>query len=149
VRTNGAVPRFFAQALKKSRAIARGTFVFRGPSRRAVIGLSGGRRIDLRFNLHGKGNAMSPGRFTILSMLLLAGCTKTTGLGDPLGTAKTGTVVYATTQCVAAHPDGVQCNKKTCAKDSKSDCAEFASACLNSGHYYAGSNDGGTCSRIL
>ncbi|MES2136645.1 MAG: hypothetical protein V4502_06245 [Pseudomonadota bacterium] len=93
---------------------------------------------------------MSPGRLTIMSALLLAACAKGAGShGDPLGSVKTGTVVYATTECVAAHPDGVQCNKKTCKKDDKSDCAEFASGCLSSGHYYAGSNDGGTCSRIL
>ena len=92
--------------------------------------------------------------FSILSAaaLLLAACTNTkaTTNADPLGSVKTGTtVVYATTECVAAHPDGVQCNKKTCKKDSASDCADFSSACLKSGHYYAGTNDAGTCSRIL
>jgi hypothetical protein len=103
---------------------------------------------DRSFQPCGKGNAMNPRRTFILSVLLLAACTKSPHT-DPLGSTKTSTVVYATTECVAAHPDGVQCNKKTCKKDDKSDCADFASACLNSGHYYAGTSDAGTCSRIL
>jgi len=85
---------------------------------------------------------------SLSAVLFLAACTKSPH-NDPLGSTKTSGVIYATTECVAAHPDGVQCNKKTCKKDAQSDCSDFASACLNSGHYYSGSNDGGACSRIL
>lgn len=58
-------------------------------------------------------------------------------------------VVYATTECVAAHPDGQRCNKKTCKKDATSDCADFAARCVEYGHHYAGTSDGGSCSRVL
>jgi hypothetical protein len=33
---------------------------------------------------------------------------------------------------------------KTCKKDDKSNCQQFAGACLNTGHHYAGTADGGT-----
>ena len=78
----------------------------------------------------------------------LAACGRTADGGDVLGQSK-DTVVYATTECVAAHPDGVQCNKKTCKKDAASNCADFASKCLANDHHYSGTNDGGTCSRVL
>jgi len=59
------------------------------------------------------------------------------------------TVVYATTNCTAPNSDGVRCNEKTCKADSKSDCTDFAKGCVEYGNYYKGSNDAGTCTRVV
>jgi len=84
-------------------------------------------------------------------VLLLGGCE--TGPEaenvDVLSQDTGGQVVFATTECVSAHPDGQQCNKKTCKEDQASDCKQFAGACIESGHHYSGTAEGGTCSRVL
>jgi hypothetical protein len=85
--------------------------------------------------------------FGLAAALAACGRSADTG-GDVLGQSK-GTVIYATTECVSPHPDGVQCNKKTCKTDAESDCSDFASKCLSNDHHYSGTNDGGTCSRVL
>jgi len=87
--------------------------------------------------------------WTISFILVLAACTKAPSSGDVLAGSKGDGVLYATTECVSPHPDGQQCNKKTCKKDDESDCTDFAKKCVENGHWYAGSNDAGSCSRIL
>jgi hypothetical protein len=84
-------------------------------------------------------------------VFLMSGCeTSPEALGvDILSQATGEQVVFATTECVSTHPDGVQCNKKTCKADETSDCKQFANACLDSGHHYAGTSEGGACSRVL
>lgn len=59
-----------------------------------------------------------------------------------------GQVIYATTKCETPNADGVRCDKKHCNKDAESDCFDFAKACLDSGHSYTGTKDGGTCERV-
>lgn len=62
--------------------------------------------------------------------------------------SSTGTkVVYATTQCTVPNADGVRCDRKTCKKDARSDCAVFSDRCTQSGHTYEGNDDSGTCIR--
>jgi hypothetical protein len=51
-------------------------------------------------------------------------------------------------ECTAKDSDG-KCLKATCKKDADSDCTLFAAGCLRVDGYYAGSSDGGSCSRIL
>jgi hypothetical protein len=80
-------------------------------------------------------------------LLVVTACEKL-GTSDVLGPRAEGQIIYATTECVAPHPDGQQCNKKTCKNDAESNCADFAAACLNSDHHYEGTKDAGTCSRI-
>jgi len=51
--------------------------------------------------------------------------------------------------CVVVSPDGIRCDKRTCKTDSDSgDCGDFAKKCIDNGHYYSGTKDAGTCSRI-
>jgi hypothetical protein len=91
------------------------------------------------------------------AMLLLAACNPqaqkaadvmSTGGAKDGGKAGT-TVVYAETNCTHGNPDGVRCDEKTCKADSKSDCTDFAKGCVEYGNYYKGSNDAGTCTRVL
>jgi hypothetical protein len=88
-----------------------------------------------------------------VAVLLLAACTNSHKAGDVMagGGAKGGgtTVVYAETNCTHGNPDGVRCDEKTCKADSKSDCTDFAKGCVEYGNYYKGSNDAGTCTRVL
>jgi hypothetical protein len=94
--------------------------------------------------------------------LLLAACAPHQKAADVLSTgggagAKGGdggkgggtTVVYATTECTHGNADGVRCNEKTCKADNKSDCTDFARGCVEYGNYYKGSNDAGTCTRVV
>lgn len=86
---------------------------------------------------------------TVTSLAVATACTPAPGKGGPdVLAGETGTVVYATTKCVAGNPDGVRCDKKTCKTDKKGDCAKFAAGCLAYGNYYQGTNDAGTCSRV-
>ena len=57
------------------------------------------------------------------------------------------TPVARVTQCTQGNADGVRCDRKTCAKDSRSDCAIFRDRCKASGHDYEGNDDSGTCIR--
>jgi hypothetical protein len=59
------------------------------------------------------------------------------------------TPVFKTTKCTVPNSDGVSCNVKTCKADDASNCGSFATACMDSGHHYSGTNDGGTCTRVL
>jgi hypothetical protein len=51
--------------------------------------------------------------------------------------------VLKTTECLVPMANG-QCAKKTCKQDKVSDCATFARNCVDSGHHYAGTVEGGT-----
>jgi hypothetical protein len=92
------------------------------------------------------------------AVLLLAACAPqhqkaadvlSTGGAKDGGKGSGTTVVYATTNCTAPNSDGVRCNEKTCKADSKSDCTDFAKGCVEYGNYYKGSNDAGTCTRVV
>jgi len=45
--------------------------------------------------------------------------------------------------------DGVRCNVKTCKADAESHYGDLAMASILSGHHCAGTNDSGTCPRVL
>jgi hypothetical protein len=53
-----------------------------------------------------------------------------------------------TMDCVAKDSNG-NCVKSQCKKDATSGCADYASGCLKHDGYYAGTDEGGTCSKIL
>jgi hypothetical protein len=92
--------------------------------------------------------------FVLAVIIVTAGCSPSSEPkgGDVLGT-QNSTVVYATTECTVKNPNGTEgvdyCNVKTCKKDAASDCKVFAGACLDTGHHYSGTSDGGTCTRVL
>jgi hypothetical protein len=92
------------------------------------------------------------------AVLLLAACNPqaqkaadvmSSGGAKDGGKAGGSTVVYAETNCTHGNADGVRCDEKTCKADSKSDCTDFAKGCVEYGNYYKGSNDAGTCTRVL
>ena len=92
------------------------------------------------------------------AVLLLAACNPQQKGADVLasgggkgGGASIGgtTVIAAELNCTHPNADGVRCNEKTCKADSKSDCTDFAKGCVEYGNYYKGSNDAGTCTRVL
>ena len=51
-------------------------------------------------------------------------------------------------ECVAKDANG-GCLKYTCKADAASDCSGFANGCVHGGNYYAGSSEGGACSKVL
>lgn len=59
----------------------------------------------------------------------------------------TSSAIAKTVQCLEPVSDGT-CNKKTCKKDSKSDCTEFGTNCIKYDHKYEGTKDEGTCTRV-
>ena len=90
-------------------------------------------------------------RFVVASLVFafLSGCAAMRDGTKVMDTNNIPVTVYATTECTKPNSDGVRCNVKTCKADAASDCGKFATACMDSGHYYAGTNDGGTCTRVL
>ena len=80
-----------------------------------------------------------------MAVVALAGCQRAPQR-DVL--AEQGTKAAATiVNCVEKVSDGT-CNRKTCKKDKRSDCAAFGAACVKSGHKYEGTRDEGTCTRV-
>jgi hypothetical protein len=51
-------------------------------------------------------------------------------------------------ECVAKDAEG-GCLKYTCKADQASDCAGFANGCVRGGNHYAGTAEGGACSKML
>ncbi len=92
--------------------------------------------------------------FALTVIIVAAGCSRSSEPkgGDVLSN-QDSTAVYATTECTVKNPSGTEgvdyCNVKTCKKDAESDCKVFADACLDTGHQYSGTSDGGTCTRVL
>lgn len=84
----------------------------------------------------------------LLALAVLAACSPMRGV-KVLDTDNGPQPVFLTTKCTVPHRDGVRCNVKTCRADTESHCGDFAKACMDSGHHYAGTNDGGTCTRVL
>ena len=87
-------------------------------------------------------------------IIVAAGCSRSSGpKGGDVLSGQNSTVVYATTECTVKNPNGTEgvdfCNVKTCKKDAESNCKAFADACLDTGHHYSGTSDGGTCTRVL
>jgi hypothetical protein len=67
---------------------------------------------------------------------------------DPMNiTGDTGTLGRTLT-CEAKDSAG-NCLKKSCKKDSEGDCRTYAGYCLDAGHHWSGTSDGGACSRVL
>jgi hypothetical protein len=68
--------------------------------------------------------------------------------GNPAGQAgqagQSGQVIYDVRNCTNWDSERNRCNVKTCKQDEKSDCKDFAAACLDTGHHYSGTAEGGT-----
>ena len=88
-----------------------------------------------------------------LCLILICAFSATACDRSPQGTRNdvltgTGTaVVYYTTQCTVPNPDGVQCDKKTCKADPRSDCKVFNDRCTQSGHQSEGDDSASVCTR--
>ena len=80
------------------------------------------------------------------TLLAAAACDRRPGV-NVLDQDTTGQVL-ATTECTVKNPNGT-CNVKTCKEDAKSNCLQFANACMDTGHHYSGTKEGGTCTRVL
>jgi hypothetical protein len=83
----------------------------------------------------------------IALLVVAAGCGPRPELG-PLDPDPKNEAVFATFKCEVPNADGERCDKKTCKKDSKSNCEYFAERCLKTGHHYSGTSDEGTCTRV-
>lgn len=88
-------------------------------------------------------------RFLLLATAIaaVAACGPRAVKDDVLAETGTNTAVARTVQCVEPGEDGVSCNRKTCKKDSRSDCSIFMDRCTQSDHTYEGNADEGTCIR--
>ena len=84
----------------------------------------------------------------LIALGMLAACSPMRGV-KVLDTDNGAQPGFRTTKCTAPNSDGVRCNVKTCRADTESHCGDFAKACMDSGHHYAGTNEGGTCTRVL
>ena len=86
-----------------------------------------------------------PRNFLLVALVLaLCGCARMQDQpgADVLAEERTD-VVFATTECTVKGENGT-CNVKTCKTDDKSNCQQFAGACLDTGHHYSGTAEGGT-----
>ncbi len=66
---------------------------------------------------------------------------------DPMSEDAAGTL-RRTLTCEAKDSAG-NCLKKSCKKDDQGDCRTYAGFCLDHGHHWSGTSDGGACSVIL
>ena len=78
--------------------------------------------------------------------LVLAGCgSRSADNPDPF--RNDATVVYFTSTCTAKAND--ECVQYTCKQDDKTDCSGFANGCVKGGNHYAGTQEGGKCTKVL
>ncbi|MEZ5920710.1 MAG: hypothetical protein R3C60_05100 [Parvularculaceae bacterium] len=91
--------------------------------------------------------------FSIKSLVLfsaaicLASCSRVPNV-NVLDAETNAITPFASTKCTKPNADGENCDEKQCTKDVQSDCKSFANKCLEFGHKYEGTADGGTCSRV-
>jgi hypothetical protein len=92
---------------------------------------------------------MSPRLKLILSAALVLGaCSpQEPPKVDPMNEGAGGTI-RRTLTCEAKDAAG-NCLKKSCKKDDQGDCRTYAGYCLDAGHHWSGTSDGGACSVIL
>jgi hypothetical protein len=84
---------------------------------------------------------------------LLLGCdTKSETFGNVMETTTaTSGSTARTFECQSKNADG-SCNVKQCTQGpggATFDCASYASACVNAGHQWSGTKEGGKCTRVL
>lgn len=85
---------------------------------------------------------------TVGATSLLAGCGNLHSSKYPDPFKVNGTAPTSFTSNCSASANG-QCMQYTCKKDEKDDCSGFANGCVKGGNYYAGTSDGGKCTRVL
>jgi hypothetical protein len=79
--------------------------------------------------------------------VIVTACGETPANIDPFKDSGVTSLPF-TMECVAKDSNG-NCVKSQCKKDATSGCADYASGCLKHDGYYAGTDDSGTCSKIL
>jgi hypothetical protein len=81
-----------------------------------------------------------------VSMTLLCSCATGRNVRgvDVMDENPRGQVIYNTRNCTNWDAERQRCNVKTCRQDASSDCQQFAAACLDTGHHYSGTKEGGT-----
>ncbi len=83
----------------------------------------------------------------VLAMLARASCEKR-GSSDINPFLSTQTSIPFTMECTKKDDHG-NCLEVECKKDADSGCSLFASGCLKHDGYFKGSDEGGTCTRIM
>ena len=92
----------------------------------------------------------------VLGLLLaLAGCTggapdRPASVDEVFTDASSQTWSARTFTCLEQDANG-NCDKKTCKQGpggAEFDCGSWAKACLDTGHHYEGTKEGGTCTRV-
>ena len=90
--------------------------------------------------------------FVLCSVLPLLGCVQQ--YQEPADVFQ-ATTIGRTLQCTSQSADGT-CNAKKCTKSKEGmaeygvpeDCASYAGACIDAGHKWTGTKEGGTCERV-
>ena len=87
----------------------------------------------------------------VAALWLLAGCdTKPESFGNVMETSSTGTTARQF-DCESKNADG-SCNVNKCTQGpggATFDCASFGAACIDAGHHWSGTKEGGKCTRVL
>ena len=90
------------------------------------------------------------------SFLLLGGCAARREASGDVFAPTVGGSSGRTLECVSKAPDG-SCNVKQCTASSEGvadlgvpyDCASYAANCVDAGQHWAGTKEGGKCTRVL
>jgi hypothetical protein len=84
---------------------------------------------------------------SVILLLALAACSKSDSKLDPFAKDEKGFAAY-THECIGEMTaDGICKTKSKCTKDADSNCKLYIDGCIDGGHYYEGTIDGGTCTR--
>ena len=85
---------------------------------------------------------------SIALMLMLNACGKPLKIDDVFASNQSGSAGYKF-ECVGGeNPDGTCRVKSRCTKVADSDCTLIAKACIDTGNYWEGTREGGTCTRV-
>lgn len=93
---------------------------------------------------------MSPYLQSVLVAALIVGACRPQDPSnvDPMNISGDTGQLRRTLTCEAKDSAG-NCVKKSCKKDDEGDCRTYAGYCLDAGHHWNGTSDGGTCSKVL
>ena len=83
----------------------------------------------------------------IAAPLLLAGCGR--HVNDSYDPFKPGSGVIKFELSCSAKTNQGECLQYTCKANSASDCSGVASGCVKGGNHYAGTAEGGKCTKVL
>ena len=85
----------------------------------------------------------------VIAALVLTGCeaSRNPQSADPLGNGQDSDAVGRILTCEAKDAQG-NCVKKSCKKDDNGDCRTYAGFCLDHDHYWSGTRNEGTCTKV-